>query len=322
LAVGLLSLAALLAPASVRAATADKLLPNDTESVVQVNVKQIIDSPLFKKFALEVAKEALKSQGEAKDVLDTLGLDPFKDIDSITLAGPGSSEPDKGLVIVRGRFDIAKFQKKAEEEAKNKEVLKVHKVPDGLGGNYTLYEVTAPDQPAALFVALASKNVILAAPAKDYLVDALDKDAGRKKTALKNQKVADMLGRVDDKQSVWAVLLGEALLKSPLGMDDTAKEILERIQDVAFGVTVDKDIKSEVVLAAKSDADAKELSTTIKGGLNQALGIVMIVGGGKPEIEPLIDILKTIKPQVDGKTVSVKAMVSGEVIEKAVPKDQ
>src|SRR5438105_4660189 len=104
--VWLCGLAAALAAAPARAGEVDKYLPEDTEVLVSVNVRQIVDSDLFKKYALEQARAALKDQEDVQDVLKELGLDPFKDLDRVLVAKPSGGEQDRGLVIAYGRFDL------------------------------------------------------------------------------------------------------------------------------------------------------------------------------------------------------------------------
>src|SRR5260370_35389399 len=88
--------AALLALAvPVKAAEVDKCLPDDTEFVLVVNVKQIIDAPLIQKHALEHLKAFLKGNSDVTTILDSLGFDPFKDLSEITVAGNGLSSDMK-----------------------------------------------------------------------------------------------------------------------------------------------------------------------------------------------------------------------------------
>src|SRR5260370_12239021 len=157
---GCLLLVAFMAPPA-RAGDIDKYLPEDTETVVTLNVRQLLDSAIVKKYGLEPAKEALKSADEVADVLKDLGFDPFNDLDQIIIAGPGGNEQDKGLVIGHGKFDLAKFKAKAEEAAKdNADIVKIHK-----SGTNQIYEVKIEaDQENTLFVALTSKDTILATP--------------------------------------------------------------------------------------------------------------------------------------------------------------
>jgi len=317
-----LGLASLLLAAPARAADVDKLLPNDTETVASINVKQILNSALVKKFGIDKIKDAIKNQEMVQKILDELGFDIFKDLESILIAGPGGSETDKGLIIVRGNFNIKKMKTKAEGLAKDmKDVIKAVSVPDGLGGKYEFWEVTPPDNPQSLFVSLLSNDTILAAPGKDYLIDALDKQAGRKKAALKNKDMAGLISRMDTKQSLYVGLLGASLEKSPLANEEKAKEIIEKLADASIGLTIEKDIVLEIGITAKGTKEAKDLEDSIKDGLNQLLGIAALLGGNNKQIAPLVDILKTVKPSLKDKTITVKATVDSETLEKIVPKE-
>ena len=162
------ALSALAVPA--RAADADTYLPDDTEAILTVNVRQILDSALVKKFALEKIKEALKESDEVQKVLDELGFDPLNDVESVIHAT--GSDPEKGFLIVHGRFDLAKFHARGEEAAKdNGDVLKIHKVGDG--DKQIVYEVNITDIGQTVFVALPSKTTLVISPVKDAVVDAL-----------------------------------------------------------------------------------------------------------------------------------------------------
>jgi hypothetical protein len=319
-----LGLAAVLAAAPARAAEVDKLLPNDTETVLTINVKQIFDSALVKKVGLDKAKQALKDQTEVTKILDELGFDPFKDIDTIIIAGSNGTDTDKGLFIVRGKFDVDKFHKKAEEAAKeNKDNIEITEVADGLGGKTKLYKVKLPESPndQPLFIAFASKSVMVASPGKDYVLDALDKEAGKKKTQLKSKELAALLGKVDGKQSVWTTVLGSTLEKSPLpGMDDTVKDIISKIDNAVFGITIDKDLKLELLGNAKTADDAKKLGEMIDDGLNQATTILGLAVGQYKELKPLLKIVKEVKPSVKDKAVSIDISIPGDIITNALEK--
>jgi hypothetical protein len=317
-----LGLAAVLVGAPARAAEIDKLLPNDTETVLTINVKQIFDSALVKKVGLDKAKQALKDQSEVQKILDDLGFDPFKDVDTITIAGAGGTETDKGLVIIRGKFDMAKFQKKAEEAAKeNKDKLTITEVADGLGGKTKLYEVDASDAGGQkVFLTFAGKGVMVGSPGKDYVLDAIDKEAGKKKTALKNKELSALLGKVDGKASIWTTILGSTLEKSPLANQEEAKEIINKLENAVFAITFDKDVKLELIANAKSTDDAKKLEEMISDGLNQAVGILALLTNQQKDLKPLLKVVKDIKPSVKDKAVSLESTIPGDLIEKALDK--
>ncbi len=113
--VWLCALSAFAAAAPARAAELDKYLPEDTEMVVSVNVRQVLDSEFYKKNVGDAARDALNGVEQVPEILKDLGFDPFKDLDRVIVAAPGGAEQDRGLLIAHGRFDLDKFRAKAEQ---------------------------------------------------------------------------------------------------------------------------------------------------------------------------------------------------------------
>jgi hypothetical protein len=131
----------------------DKLLPNDTEIIAGINVKQILNCALAKKVGQDTIKDMIKQQEMVQKVLDELGFDPFKDLDSIVAAWPNLSDTDKGLIIARGTFDIKKAKAKVTCETKGP----VKAVTKPTARQQHDSEVTARRQPTA-FVSLFSRT--------------------------------------------------------------------------------------------------------------------------------------------------------------------
>jgi hypothetical protein len=316
---GLLATAAVclawLAPA--RAADVDKYLPNDTEIVVTINVRQIFDSALVKKYALEHLTAAIKASGETEKVLEALGLNPTTDVNSVALAGPGGDEPDKGLFIVRGKFDTAKFQAKAKEAAEQGKHLKIAKA-----GDYTVYEVPIdnPGPVKNMFVAVVDQETIVASPGQKYVTDALDKHAGKQQSTI-NKDIQGLIGKEDANQSVWMVVLSSALRKSSFANnDEKVKEILGKFQSFSGGFTVSDEVRLDLNIAAKNTDDAADLKKELSGGLEQAKGFAAVIAGSQPQLAPLTDVLDSIKVNADKNSVVLKGKVSKDLIEKALKK--
>lgn len=307
LAVVTMALLAWVMPA--RAADLDDYLPNDTEFVLTVNVRQILDSQLFKKHVLELAKGALLD-GDAQKTLGALGFDPLKDIDSIVLASPGGDERDKGLIIVHGKFNVAKFK----AAAKNVEQLKPVKA-----GDYSFWETPGlpggSDMPA--YVALVDDKTIVMSPGKSYVVTALDIQAGKKESKPKKD-LEDVVDDIDEEQSIWVAALSTSLSKSALAKDDKAKEVFDKFESIAAGLTIADGVTFQVDIDAKDDKAASDLKKQISDGLDQAKTLVTILTAQKPEIAGLADVLNTLKVKTKDSSVLVKGIVPAELIEKAI----
>jgi len=312
---GLTCLALLLPAQWTGAAEIDPYLPEDTEVISTLNVKQLLASPLIKKVALPNLKD-LVNNDQVKPHLEELGFDPLKDLDRITTAGPGGNENDRGLIIIHGQFDLAKFKAKADKEAKdNGDVLKIHKIADGKGGDFVLYEVASPDLPVTMWVALASEKTMLVSPGKDYVVDALKR---KEKPVLKSKDFQTLLEKMDPRQSFSIAALGNALAKGDL--PDKVKDALKDME-IGGGITVNEDIALELIGNAKTPQAAKELAQNINDGLNQGLGILGLLASQQKELAPVVEIAKTVKSSARDKTVTLKAAIPAELLEKWTRKD-
>jgi hypothetical protein len=315
-----LALAAACVAAPARAGEVDRFLPDDTAILVALNVRQVLDSPLFQKLGVNPARELLKEVDQVADILKDLGFDPFKDLDRILLAGPGGPDPDKGLVIVHGTFDLAKFKARGEEAARNNpDALKVHKVPDGAGGRHLVYEVAlGGDQEMPLFVALAGKDTLLASPGKDYVVDALKKAGRKAPPALKDKDFQALLRKMDARQSLALAAVGSALKGN---LPEAGKEALDKVDAIGGGLTVADDIKLEVVVSARSAADARALKEAADKGLRQALTLVALAASAEPRLNPALEVIKTLKVTGKDKLVVFKGQLGADVLEEALKKD-
>src|SRR5437762_386637 len=123
----LLSGLALAFAAPTRAAEFDQYLPNDTAVVVSVNVEQLLNSPLGKKYLRAALEQAIKDNPQAQEILKALNFDPLKDLTRLTVAATGT-EQDNALAILNGQFDREKVESTlAKVAADQPDKLKIHK---------------------------------------------------------------------------------------------------------------------------------------------------------------------------------------------------
>lgn len=304
-----------------RAAAADPYLPEDTERVINLNVRQLLDSKLVKKNLLELAQEALRGNDEVQDILKDLGFDPFKDLDRILIAAPGAVETDRGLLIVHGRFDVAKFKAKGEQVAKDhSEHLKVHKI---LGDKHLLYEVNHPDRDEPFFVALAGRDTLLVAAGKDYIVDALKKSKDPTKPILKNKKFQALLDKLDADQSLSLAAVASPDIKKAIDKaPGDIKGMVEKVQALGGGATITDEVKLELVVTTKNNADAKDLRDSVRAGLDAILGFAALIvqNNNSPEAELLVEFIKSLRATNKGDAVIVKGRINSDVIEDMLKK--
>ncbi len=325
-----LGLAVALLANPARAGEVNMYLPEDTEVYSVVNLRQILGSALVKKVGVDTLRNLLQQSQELSDILKDLGLDPFKDIDKIISAGPATGEQDKGLIVIQGKFDVDAFRKRAAKEAKdNKDVVKMHKVKDGQGGEHTIYELVlsevVPGAPgnAAVFIGFAGNKTILGSPSKDYLITALKVKPDATKVTLKNKAFQEMLEKLDDKQSMSIVMVGDVLTKGQLAdAPMQVKDMLAKVATAHGGITLTDGIKIEFSIGAKAVEDAKAIKEAVNNAVNLGIGAAGLAAMNNPQFAPAVDFLKSIKVSSRDKIATLKAELTGEDLGKLIPKDQ
>lgn len=284
-----------------RAADGEKYLPNNSDGVVTIDVKLLLDSPIAKR-NLEQVKPLLKANENYQKTMEALGLDPFKDIETILIGAPGGDDASKAVVVVQGKFNAKKLHALAEQAAsKDDGMVKIEKV-----GNDHIYQITAQGRgEKPNFAALLGDTMLVGSPSRDMVVEALDKKAGKKKGELKKD-LAALLAKADTKQAIRFA----AVDVIPQG------ELAGMVKSASGGITIGEDIKISVTLNAKDDKAATAVSEKVDEGLRQAKQFVGIFALKETKIAPLVDVLNTFEVKAQDAVVTIKGEASKSVVEK------
>src|SRR5207302_9024284 len=109
------------------AAEFDQFLPDDTAVVVSVNVEQLLNSPLGKKYIRAALEQGIKDNPQAQEMLKAFNFDPLKDLTRLTVAATGTDQ-DNALAILNGKFDREKVESTlAKVAADQPDKVKIHK---------------------------------------------------------------------------------------------------------------------------------------------------------------------------------------------------
>ena len=297
--------------ADAPAGSIEKYLPDGSEGVVTINIRQLLDSELIKKVGLD---KTLAGE-DVQKTLKSLGLDPLKDVERIIITGD-KDKSDESFVIIEGKFDPAKLDAAAESAAKEKsDHVKVHKMDHGKIYELTRLEdlVKLPPQAAAAGLNLKGRSVFVAIPDKGHIVfvsskesaeTVLAKAAGKKTTKLANKDLAALLAKINTKQSVAVVF------PAPAGE--------EKVKSITGGITVTSDMKSHFTVAA-ADADAaKQVDTAIGEQLKMARDLVGLVTLQEKGLAPILDIIDGIKHDAKDGNVAIRSDIKGETLQKVV----
>ncbi|MBJ7346876.1 MAG: hypothetical protein JHD09_16490 [Gemmataceae bacterium] len=284
-------------------------LPADTQALIRLNFRAMIDSPLAKKMGIEKASEIIKSV-PGGEILTEMGFDPLKDIDSITVAAPGGGDMEKGLIIVAGKFKADKLVAKANEEAKNNEdKVKIHKA-----GDKTIFESKDffPDQQVPMFMMIASNSTILASTQKEYLEKAFANSGSK----LANKDFSALVEKLDPDLAISMVAVSSAFPSKSL--PEQAKAIMDGIESIGGGIGIDKDVTLKINVFTKDEDSSKKLKETMDQGMAQALGFLGLMAAQQKELTPVLEFVKSMKTSSKAKMMSLEGKLPGKMIEDAI----
>ena len=307
--------------ASARAAEIDTLLPSETESVVFVNVKQILASDIVKKYALGQLKQMMESNEDAQRMMKDLGIDPMKDIDRVTAGTWGKDKDDmKVVAIVRGKFDPTKLMAAAEKEAKTNG----DKVAVVAEGKYKLIKFTNEKSPKPFYASAADETTLVGSTDKKLLVGVLDAAAEKSKPTVKKE-LAQLLLKMDEKASMYLCgVVDGSKVEIPANLNipnvDGAKlaKQLEKLKNLSFTVRITDEFTLDGSAGMKDSDAADDLGATLEQLVGTVKGFLPLVTMQQPKFKTLAEeVGKTLKSKVKDKDVTLGLKISGESIDKA-----
>ncbi|MBM4070069.1 MAG: hypothetical protein FJ271_14120 [Planctomycetes bacterium] len=200
----------ILANVGVVPALDTRLLPDDTEFLLLVNLEQIRSSEMFRANKEElVALEALLAAHlppAVRDWLSKAGINVLTDVARATIALPAKKDGNGGVAIMEGEFNERRFFQAAEVVAKNDaDKLRICRV----GGRRAL-ELKTPNR--SLFLTIPDRKTILIALSSDSLAAAIAR-LDSEKTAKLKKHIKVCLNTVDNKQSIRFVTTLGAIKK-------------------------------------------------------------------------------------------------------------
>jgi hypothetical protein len=332
---------------SARGAEVDKFLPDKTDSVLTINVKQALHSYLVKKYGLDPLKKAMNEWSDMQALLETMGIDLFQDIDRVVAASAADGDKDHNVVVVHGRFDTAKFREGAKALALSKsDLVKVHNE-----GERRFYEVVAPDHHGSLlfgwgeklqpsgaltpvfaaqskaspldlsgsfFFGLVDKGTVVFASDKQGMLNVFDRAAGQKKPSL-SKWMRRAIEETDAKQSLWVVLgsipHGDTAAAGEEAQEDNEPPLLRH---ATGGLTIADDIKVHITLTGVSVDTAKEMMEDLDDAYTRAEGLADLLAGNQKDCACLKDIPKAFKAMRKGKTITVEGQLDGDLLEEVI----
>jgi hypothetical protein len=303
-----LFLAAVVA-APARSAEPDKFVPADSEAVAVVNFEQILNSAIVKQYGVEQLRTQINNNKDAKKFFETSGIDPFKDIHSVTLAASSLTKgaDAKYVVIVHGRFDPEKMHAAIAEQAKADGTDIKVETKDGLK-IYELKEKKSKDKP--MYAAFANKGTLIVSPSSDSTAAAAKGTGGTLSPELLNA-MKDI-----GKESFYAaVVITDDMKKEIAKNPNPQTAVFAKLQYLTAYVDLTSDLKIKLTIQTADD----QAATNVKKMISQILPVAAMMAAGQQEkLGPTItELVKKIEVKKEPKNaVAITLNVTEEMMKE------
>jgi len=300
-----------------------KVLPNDTEMIITINLAQILKSDVVKanKAIVEVVKAKVTEALDDKEIskyLKKADFDLFRDLHSITFAIPGGNRtPQDGFILLEGSFDADKIEAAATEASNDKGGgLKVARI-----GNLKAFEIS-PQGEKTIYIGVLSKKVMIAASSKADFADAAARLSGTKQSAMKAE-VKALMGTVNNKQSLSVIATSGAVAKladlAPEGAGGQAKKAMAMMKDVdgfSIAVTIQKNIDLQLGVNMKDKDAAATSAFAVNAGVALFKGQFQQKAKEDKKFETAVEVLNSIRATAQGSNLMIRGQISFETLEK------
>jgi hypothetical protein len=302
-----------------------KYLPPDTEIIVTVNVRQLLNSDIAKEHKDLVAQgkamfeQHLAEKGLAK-YFEKAGFDPFRDLTSVTVAGPGTKDQEAGFILVEGKFNPSKINALAAGAGEDIKGIDVAGVK--------AFEITPKDEKKTVYAAVVGTDKLVAAGTKSGLADAIARLKGSKSTTLKKEVTA-LMDKSAKAPAVSIVATGPALARvledAPLPNADAAVAGLQTVDGLNVQLFVEKNINFQVGVVTKDKMTAEKYAQAGNQGVLLVRAMVKKRAEEDPKAAPAVDVVNSIRVVNQENRVIVRGEVTAATLNKIlenVPKNK
>ncbi len=281
------------------------LVPAGAATVAVIHWNELRNSPLGPR--VFAALDEISADGDAARFLQETGLTPREDVDTIIVAmspGAQAGDPEDGLVLFEGRFDVNKLGSALAARGASLQ---------GSAGGDAYYRLSHKGGGSEAAVALVNRGLIVAGNEPAVLAALARKENGGSGGLTSGTGLGRSLGRIDPRASAWA-LVDVARFPSIRGRhadgggaqpnDEPSRAIVGAMKSVsliALQATVRGDAVELAATGVTADAENRDL---LEDSLRGVLAMWRLAVQEKsPE---LVSVIRRFQIDNDGDAVSIR----------------
>ena len=289
---------------AVRGVEPDRMIPSDAEFVWSMRPKQVLDSALLKSQGWDLALKTLLSTNEmVQEILESTGVDPFRDVESVLVAARGQREKGRFVVVARGKFQPSKIAKAIEKQGKENGAPVKKTQEEGA----TLWELPTPA--FSIYAGFIGKEAVVVSNVKEDIIECLT--GGIRKEPSRELKTA--LERMTGREAAWMVGLVTAESRKEMRGPDAIREFAENVDSWSLTLDMTDAIAVAMNMHTPDGASATTLRKTIEDKFFPFVKNTNKNGPNGKKVESLLDVIKL---ETKGSSFGIKAKVDEDLLKK------
>lgn len=290
--IALLSCTLLIPAAPAADSSLLKLAPADSEALIGINIRQILNSDFGK---MVMAQATGPGHPEVKAFSDQAGFDPMRDLEEVLIAAPAKQNPSV-LFLLRGKFDAAKLAGFAAMGGMK-------------GADYKGVQIMARAGQQSGFSAVAVMDPTLIVGGDEAGVRAFVDGHGE--GAGLGEGIAAKAHEAWKANDIWMVVHAAPSAFSPQGANPgAAGKVMESIEQASLGVKFGSDIVIWVQAVTHTPEDA--------AGLVSSLQFFSSMAASQKSNAQMTAMLQRLKIGSEGNTAKISLTIPEADAEAAV----
>ena len=289
------------------AISALKIIPGDSVAVGTVKLSQLRTSPLSGRIFNEADK--MTCDGDGAKFLAETGLDPAKDIDTITFALRPNQATGKedALVVAEGRFDATRITA----------ALVAHGAKEISSPNGTYYLLAEEGEVDGEKAAVSFLQRGYAVMGTEEAVKGALNAVARGGSGFVSSTLGSQLSRIDASASAWMIAdVARMATLAKDGHDGTEKTetIFAAVKKMTYVTMWTTDTGDSLRFGGTALSDDEETRGLVEDTIRGALSAARLAAQEKdPE---LVELLRKVEVKRDGDGVSIEATIPADLLER------
>ena len=280
-------------------------VPEDSEAVLAVNMRQLLDSSVGKQHLAPIMQSLLRQAGGRLRWMELLGIKPVEDIDSLQIFfAPAAG--DQPLWLVRVRLDRSRIQ------------VGPDRLQETNLDHFRVWQTIDREEKRTTWLAPVG-DMLVVCESRGPMRAALKQAEEPRSIAVRDATLGEMLAKVDRRQSLWLA----ASLKSRgsiAGIEDyllkmVLRPLLAHADSVHGGIACAEDVQVKLHFRSATAESAARLETDLQGICEAAPGAMWLLGS-KKEFVPLLRLLGSGKITREGNRVLLRCRMTMDQLEK------